>query len=59
MMAVVDEFILIVDMKYTRPGWRNRNQIKTLQVFQTLPVPLKVKGKYIQAIPKTKIDGAR
>ena len=57
MIASVDEFILFDDMQYTRRDWRNRNQIKTPQGVQWLTVPVKVKGKYHQAIRETEIDG--
>ncbi|MFZ2541674.1 MAG: WbqC family protein [Gallionella sp.] len=57
MIAAVDEFILYDDMQYTRRDWRNRNQIKTPQGVQWLTVPVKVKGKYHQAIRETEIDG--
>ena len=58
MIAAVDEFILYDDMQYTRRDWRNRNQIKTPQGQQWLTVPVKVKGKYLQTIRETEIDGA-
>src|SRR5690349_12580774 len=57
MIASVDEFILYDDMQYTRRDWRNRNQIKTPQGLQWLTVPVRVKGKYFQAIRDTEIDG--
>jgi hypothetical protein len=57
MIAAVDEFILYDDMQYTRRDWRNRNQIKTPQGVQWLTVPVKVKGKYLQSIRETEIDG--
>jgi hypothetical protein len=59
MIAAVDEFILYDDMQYTRRDWRNRNQIKTPQGVQWLTVPVKVKGKYHQAIRETEIEGAQ
>ena len=57
MIAAVDEFILYDDMQYTRRDWRNRNLIKTPQGMQWLTVPVKVKGKYLQSIFETEIDG--
>lgn len=57
MIAAVDEFILYDDMQYTRRDWRNRNQIKTPQGVQWITVPVKVRGKYHQAIRETEIDG--
>ena len=57
-IAAVDEFILYDDMQYTKRDWRNRNLIKTPEGLQWLTVPVKVKGKYAQAIRETEIDGA-
>lgn len=57
MIAAVDEFILYDDMQYTRRDWRNRNQIKCPQGIQWLTVPVLVKGKYLQKIRETEIDG--
>ena len=57
MIASVDEFILFDDMQYTRRDWRNRNQVKTPQGVQWITVPVKVKGKYLQTIRETEIDG--
>ena len=58
MIAAVDEFVLYDDMQYTRRDWRNRNQIKTPQGVQWLTVPVLVKGKYLQTIRETRIDGS-
>lgn len=57
LIASVDEFILYDDMQYTRRDWRNRNQIKTPNGLLWLTVPVKVKGKYDQAIRETEVDG--
>jgi len=57
MIAAVDEFILYDDMQYTRRDWRNRNQIKTPQGLHWLTVPVSVKGKYLQKIRETEIEG--
>ncbi|MDX2477976.1 MAG: WbqC family protein [Gammaproteobacteria bacterium] len=57
MIAAVDEFILYDDMQYTRRDWRNRNKIKTPDGVQWLTVPVKAKGKYLQKIRDTEIDG--
>jgi hypothetical protein len=57
LIDAVDEFVLYDDMQYTRRDWRNRNQIKTPQGVQWLTVPVKVKGKYLQTIRETEIDG--
>ena len=57
LIAFVDEFILYDDMQYTRRDWRNRNLIKTPTGLQWLTVPVKVKGKFLQKIRDTEIDG--
>lgn len=59
MIAAVDEFILFDDMQYTRRDWRNRNQIKTTQGANWLTIPVKVKGKYYQAIRETEVEGTQ
>jgi len=56
LMASVQEFVLYDDVQYTRRDWRNRNQIKTPQGLQWLTVPVRVKGKYLQAIRETEIE---
>ena len=58
MIAAVDEFILYDDMQFTKRDWRNRNQIKTPDGVKWLTVPVKVKGKYLQTIRDTEIDGS-
>lgn len=53
LINLVDEFILYDDMQFTRRDWRNRNLIKTANGLTWLTIPVKVKGKYIQAIKET------
>lgn len=53
----VDEFILFDDMQYTRRDWRNRNRIKTPHGVQWLTIPVQVKGKYLQPINQTRVEG--
>ncbi len=53
----VDEFVLYDDMQYTRRDWRNRNLIKTPRGLQWLTIPVEVKGKYLQKINETRVDG--
>ena len=57
MIAAVDEFIIYDDMQYTKGDWRNRNQIKTPQGVQWLSVPVKLRGRFLQKIRDTEIDG--
>ena len=57
LIAAVDEFILYDDMQFTRRDWRNRNQVKTPQGVQWITVPVKSRGKYLQLIRETEIEG--
>lgn len=57
LIASVDEFILYDDVQFTRRDWRNRNRIKTPQGVHWLTVPVKVKGRFLQSIRETEIDG--
>jgi hypothetical protein len=43
---MVDEFILLDDVQYTRRDWRNRNMIKTSNGLQWLTIPVNVKDNY-------------
>lgn len=56
LIAAVDEFVIYDDVQYTRSDWRNRNQIKTPHGLQWLTVPVKIKGRFKQAIWETEID---
>jgi hypothetical protein len=57
LIEAVDEFILYDTTQCTRPDWRNRNRIKTPRGVRWLTVPVKVKGKSVQKIWETEIDG--
>lgn len=52
----VDEFILYDDMQFTKRDWRNRNKIKSKDGLMWLTIPVKVKGKYFQAIKDTEVN---
>jgi hypothetical protein len=52
---VVDEFILLDEVQFTRRDWRNRNKIKTDAGTRWLTIPVQVKGKYHQRIDETLI----
>jgi hypothetical protein len=54
----VDEFILLDDVQYTRRDWRNRNRIKAPQGTVWLTIPVQSKGKYLQKIKETVVDGS-
>ena len=57
LIAYVDEFVIYDEMQFTKRDWRNRNKIKTPNGIQWLSVPVKSKGKYLQKINETEIDG--
>ena len=50
LINLVDEFVLLDDVQYTRRDWRNRNKIKTPQGTMWLNIPVQVKGNYFQKI---------
>jgi hypothetical protein len=55
LIASVDEMVLYDDAQYTKRDWRNRNQIKTANGLLWLSVPVKVKGRFFQAIKDTEL----
>lgn len=52
---LVDEFILLDDVQYTRRDWRNRNLIKTSNSLQWLTIPVNVKDNYLAKINEVTI----
>ncbi len=52
---LVDEFILLDDVQYTRRDWRNRNLIKTPAGLQWLSIPVNVKDNYFAKINEVTI----
>jgi hypothetical protein len=54
-VGLVDEFILLDEVQYTKRDWRNRNRIKTAQGVQWLTIPVQVKGRYDQRIDEVAI----
>jgi hypothetical protein len=55
---MVDAFILLDDVQYTKRDWRNRNRLKTPQGATWLSIPVAVKGKYVQSIAETQVSDA-
>jgi hypothetical protein len=49
-IKVVDEFVLLDDVQFTRRDWRNRNLIKTRNGLKWLTIPVAVKGHYLASI---------
>jgi len=56
LINMVDEFILLDDVQYTKRDWRNRNLIKTQSGLKWLTIPVQVKGKFLQTIKETRIS---
>lgn len=54
-IGLVDEFILLDEVQYTKRDWRNRNRVKTAQGPIWLTVPVQVKGRYHQRIDEVRI----
>lgn len=59
LIGSVDEFIVYDSMQFTKRDWRNRNLIKTPQGKKWITVPVLSKGKYLQTIFDTRIDGIK
>jgi hypothetical protein len=57
LIDTVDEFILFDDMQFTKRDWRNRNKIKSSQGLLWLTVPVLTKGRYLQQIRETELNG--
>jgi hypothetical protein len=49
-MRHVDQFILFDDVQFTKRDWRSRNRIKTATGPMWLTIPVRVKGRYKQAV---------
>lgn len=59
LINMVDEFILLDNVQYTRSDWRNRNKIKTPHGIQWLTIPVEIKGKHHQKICETLVCGTK
>jgi hypothetical protein len=57
LINLADEFIFFDDRQYTKRDWRNRNRIKTSVGTRWLSIPVQVKGRYLQRIDETFVDG--
>lgn len=55
-IALVDEFILLDEVQYTKRDWRNRNRVKTAQGPLWLTIPVQVKGRYHQRIDEVRVS---
>ncbi len=56
LINMVDEFILLDDVQYTRRDWRNRNLIKTANGTRWITIPVQAKGKYLQKINEVRVS---
>jgi hypothetical protein len=54
-IGLVDEFILLDEVQYTKRDWRNRNRVKTAQGLLWLTIPVQVKGRYHQRIDEVRV----
>jgi hypothetical protein len=54
-VGLVDEFILLDEVQYTKRDWRNRNRVKTAQGPLWLTIPVQVKGRYRQRIDEVRV----
>ncbi len=52
---MVDEFILLDDVQYTKRDWRNRNKIKTPEGTRWLTIPVMVQGRFLQKIRDVRV----
>jgi hypothetical protein len=59
LINMVDEFVILDSVQYTRRDWRNRNKIKTPRGPQWLSIPVEVKGKYDRPIKEIKISDSK
>ncbi|MCB0143354.1 MAG: WbqC family protein [Caldilineaceae bacterium] len=56
LINLVDEFILLDTVQYTRRDWRNRNKIKSPDGLLWLTIPIHVKGRFAQRIGEATIQ---
>jgi WbqC-like protein family len=56
LINLVDEFVLLDEVQYTRRDWRNRNRVKTAQGPVWLTIPVQIKGRYLQRIDETLVS---
>ena len=50
LINLVDDFVILDTVQYTKRDWRNRNYIKTPEGKKLLSIPVNTKGKYIEKI---------
>jgi hypothetical protein len=55
LLRSADEVVMLDCVQYTRSDWRNRNLIKTERRLKWLTIPVKLKGRFGQAVDETEI----
>ena len=55
LLRSADEVVVLDCVQYTRSDWRNRNLIKTARRLEWLTIPVKLKGRFRQAVDETEI----
>ncbi len=56
LINLVDEFILLDEVQYTRRDWRNRNLIKVETGAAWLTIPIAARGNFLQRICDTTVS---
>jgi hypothetical protein len=59
LIGLVDEFVILDDVQYTKNDWRNRNRIKTPDGLAWLTIPVEHSGRFGQRIDEVRIAGDR
>lgn len=57
-ISLVDRFIYLDDVQFTRRDWRNRNKIRTADGWSWLTIPIVQKKRFAQSLLETQIDPA-
>ena len=57
LIGLVDEFVILDSVQYSKGDWRNRNRIKTANSLLWLTVPVLSKGKSNQLIQDVELSG--
>jgi hypothetical protein len=58
LIGLVDEFVLLDDVQYTKNDWRNRNRIKTQNGVTWLTIPVEHSSRFGQRIDEVRIAGS-
>lgn len=58
LIGLVDEFVILDTVQFTKNDWRNRNRIPGGKDGIWLSIPVKTSGRFGQRIDETEVDGA-